>query len=384
MVFEFATAPRIIFGWGACGRLAAEAESFGRRAFVLTGAHPERAAPAVERLRERGLVAALFAVGAEPTVALASAAVERAREAAADLVVAVGGGSVIDAGKVVAAMLTSGGVLMDYLEVIGGGRALERPAAPCIAVPTTAGTGAEATRNAVLGSPGHGVKVSMRGFHMLPRLALVDPQATVSAPPALTAASGLDALTQLLEAFVTPAATPATDGFCREGLRRAAGALRAAVADGSDRSAREAMSLASLFSGIALANARLGAVHGIAGPFGGMFPAPHGAVCGRLLPAVVAANIAALRRRAPAAPALARYAEAAALLTGKGAAAAEAAADWLAELVAELAPPPLSAYGLRAEDIPALVARAYSASSMAGNPIALEPAELEAAIRAAM
>jgi alcohol dehydrogenase class IV len=384
VTFEFATAQRIIFGWGASERIAAEAEAFGRRAFVLTGKHPERCAPVLQQLHDRHLSAAVFPVDGEPTTATAHAALEKARAFGAELVIGIGGGSVIDTGKVVAAMLVNGGELMDYLEVIGAGRSLARPGAPYVAVPTTAGTGAEVTRNAVIGSPAHRVKVSLRGRHLLPRLAVVDPQTTVTAPPSLTAAAGMDALTQLLEAFVSPAANPLTDGFCREGLRRAAGALRPAVADGRDRRAREAMSLASLLSGLALANARLGAVHGIAGPFGGMFKSPHGAVCGRLLPRVTAANIAALRQRAPDSPALARYGEAAAILTGRDRAAAEEAVDWLAALLDELDLPPLSAYGFTADRTAELAGKAMAASSMRGNPIALEAAELEAVLLAAM
>jgi alcohol dehydrogenase class IV len=244
-------------------------------------------------------------------------------------------------------------------------------------VPTTAGTGAEVTRNAVLRSPAHRIKVSLRSPFMLPRLALVDPELTYSMPPALTAATGFDALTQLLEAFVSRDATPLTDGICREGLRRGGRSLAAAVADGADRQAREEMCIASLFGGLALANARLGAVHGIAGPFGGMFPAPHGAVCGRLLPLVAAANISALRQRAPGSPALVRYQEAAGVLTGNSRAEPEDGAEWLQALCTRLAIPPLSAYGFSAQSMGLLIERARHASSMRGNPVDLTAHELE-------
>jgi alcohol dehydrogenase class IV len=273
---------------------------------------------------------------------------------------------------------------MDYLEVIGAGRPLERLPAPYIAVPTTAGTGSEVTRNAVLESPSHRVKVSLRSPFMLPRLALVDPELTYSMSPALTAATGLDALVQLLEAFVSRKANPLTDGICREGLRHAARSLSAAFRDGADHRARQDMSMASLCGGLALANAGLGAVHGIAGPFGGMFKAPHGAVCGRLLPFVAAGNIAALRKRAPGSQAIARYQEAAEILTTKPGAAAEDGAAWLRSLCSELQVPALAAYGFTADHGTDLIARSLRSSSMGGNPVDLTEAELHAILRQAM
>ena len=208
------------------------------------------------------------------------------------------------------------GELLDYVEIIGRGQALTKPSAPFIAIPTTAGTGSEVTRNAVLASPEHRVKVSLRSPLMLARVALVDPELTYDLPPALTASTGLDALTQLIEPFVCLRANPMTDGLCVEGMRRAARSLRVAFTDGQNKSAREDMAVASLFGGLALANAGLGAVHGFAGPIGGMFPAPHGAVCAALLPHVMTANIRALRQRAPGSEALRRYDKVARLLTG--------------------------------------------------------------------
>ncbi len=234
----------------------------------------------------------------------------------ADLVVGMGGGSVIDAAKAIAALLTNPGDPLDYLEVIGRGLPLANACAPMMAIPTTAGTGAEVTRNAVLASPAHRVKVSLRSASMLPDVAIVDPELTLSMPPAVTAATGLDALTQCLEPFVSHLATPLTDGFCREGLARAARSLRRAYHHGSDVAARRDMALASLCGGLALANAKLGAVHGFAGPIGGMFDAPHGAVCARLLPLVMTANVRALEERSPNSPALVRYAEVAKIVTG--------------------------------------------------------------------
>lgn len=377
MEFEFAAAGRIVFGAGAARTIGSETVQLGRRALVLTGARPERAAPLRRCLEQHHVSCRLFPVAGEPTTALVQDGVELARSAGCDVVVGIGGGSVIDAGKAIAGLMTNGGDLLEYLEVIGRARPLERPGAPFIAVPTTAGTGAEVTRNAVLASPAHRLKVSLRSPYLLPRLAVVDPELTYSMPPALTAATGLDALTQLLEAFLSRNANPLTDAICREGLRRAGRSLAAAVADGGDRAAREEMCLASLFGGLALANARLGAVHGIAGPFGGMFPtAPHGAVCGRLLPFVTAANIAIAKTRRPGSALLRRFGEAARLLTDTDTADAEEGVAWLRALCRRLALPPLAVYGFGPEHLSELVAKSLAASSMRGNPVDLAPADV--------
>jgi alcohol dehydrogenase class IV len=299
------------------------------------------------------------------------------RLAACDLVISIGGGSVVDTGKAIAALMTNPGDLLDYLEVIGKGKALTQASAPFIAIPTTAGTGAEVTRNAVLASPEHHVKVSLRSPLMLPRLALVDPELTYSLPPELTASTGLDALTQVIEPFVSVRANPMADAFCREGMRRAARSLRRACDDGDDASAREDMSLASLFGGLALANAGLGAVHGFAGVIGGMFDAPHGAICARLLPYVMEVNLRALEERAPEGDALHRYDEIAQILTGKDEASAMDGVTWVRELCEALNIPPLATYGMRQADWPAVVEKSAVASSMKGNPIQLTSDEME-------
>lgn len=383
MNFEFATATRIVFGRGAAARIGAEAAALGRHAFVLTGSRPERFSALLRQIENHHVRHTLFRVAQEPTTELVLDAVRHAVAAGCDLVIGVGGGSVLDAGKVVAALLTNGGDPLDYLEVIGAGRAVGRASAAFIAVPTTAGTGAEVTRNAVLESRVHRVKASMRSPFMLPRLALVDPELTFSMPPGLTAATGLDALTQLLEAFVSRAANPLTDAICREGLARAARALLPAFCNGDDYAAREDMCLASLFGGLALANAKLGAVHGIAGPFGGAFRAPHGAVCGRLLPFVAAANLAAIRRRAPASPAAARFEELARILTAEADASADQGVAWLRSLCDRLGVGGLSNYGFTLDQSPDLIAKSIRSSSMRGNPIELTPQELEAILEQA-
>ena len=384
MRFEFATASRIIFGSGALREIGGLSREFGTHALVVTGREPRRADPLLEQLTQAGQRVTLFAVPGEPTVELVETGMALAREAGANFVISFGGGSAIDAGKAIAAMRANPGRVLDYLEVIGRSQPLANVPVPFVAIPTTAGTGAEVTRNAVLNSPEHRVKASLRSPLMLPRLALVDPALALNLPPDLTAATGLDALTQLIEPFVSIRANPMTDAVCREGLRRAARSLRVAWAEGNNLAAREDMALASLFSGMALANAGLGAVHGFAAPIGGSFDAPHGAVCAALLPHVMAANLAALRSRAPASDALPRYDDIARLLTGRPTAVAEEGVDWVRQLVEDLKIPKLSTYGLRSGDVGELVAKAAQASSMKGNPVVLTQAELADILTAAL
>jgi alcohol dehydrogenase class IV len=376
--FEFATATRIVFGRDSLVRLPDLVSGLGARALLVTGRSGDRSSALAELLDRAGLERVAFTVAGEPTVDLVADGVARARETGCDLVVGFGGGSAIDTAKAIAAMLGNQGQLFDYLEVIGAGRPLQSPSRPWIAIPTTAGTGSEVTRNAVLASPAHRVKVSLRSPLMLARVALVDPALTDALPPAVTASAGLDALSQLVEPFTSARANPLTDAICREGMACAARSLLPAYRDGpgDNRWARDEMSLAALFGGLALANAGLGAVHGFAAPIGGAFPAPHGAVCGRLLPAVVSVNVRALRERAPGSEALARYDEVGRILTGRPDAGADDAVAWIAELVGVLGVPRLGDYGVGAADIAALVDAGSAASSMQANPIRLERDEL--------
>ncbi len=345
MRFDFATAGRILAGAGRAAELPEVLAGLGSRVLVCTGANPGRHAGLLAGL---GLPARVFPVAGEPTIELARAGAAAAREHRADVIAAIGGGSVIDTGKAVAMLAGNGGDPLDYLEIIGSGQAITRPPAPCVAVPTTAGTGAEVTANAVLAAPEHGLKASLRSPLMIPRVALVDPELTLSCPAPVTAASGLDALTQCLEPFVSVRANPLTDGLAREGLRRAAAGLRAAYADGTDLAARTDMSLCSLLGGMALANAKLGAVHGLAGVVGGTADIPHGVACAALLPAVIEANVAALWSAPDGGRALQRYAEAAQLLTGDPAASIEDGLAWIRETITLLALPGLGAFGIQA------------------------------------
>jgi alcohol dehydrogenase class IV len=376
MRFEFATATRIIFGHGTVKDTGSIVEKMGRRAFVITGRSLERAKPLIGKLKDTGMEVTQFSIPEEPTTQLAQAAVEEARRQTCDMVIGMGGGSVLDTGKVVAALLTNSGQLMDYLEVIGQGQPLKRKSAPFVAIPTTAGTGTEVTSNSVLDSPEHRVKVSMRSPYMLPDLALIDPELTYSMPCRITAVTGLDAFTQLLEAFVSVHANPLTDGICREGLQRAARSLKRVYLDGEDAAARRDMCLASLFGGLALANAKLGAVHGFAGPLGGMYHAAHGALCAGLLPFVMEANIKALQSRASDSPALDRYDEVARLITGLPAARAADGIAWVRNLCKQLEIRPLAAFGIEEKDFADIVIKARTASSMKGNPIELTKEEL--------
>ncbi len=367
--FEFATAARILFGEGTLRQVPAAAASLGRRALLVTGASPGRATALQKALEAAHIDTVFFSVPGEPTLDLI-----RSAPRDCDFVVAFGGGSALDAAKALAALLTNPGDPLDYLEVIGLGRPLAVPSAPCIAIPTTAGTGSEVTRNAVLASPLHRVKASLRSPSMLPRLAVVDPELTYGLPPAITASTGLDALTQLIEPYVSVRANPMTDQFCVEGMRRAASALPRVWENGGDREARCDMAWASLLGGMSLANAALGAVHGFAAPLGGMFAAPHGAICAALLPYAMEVNVRALRARAP--EKLARYGEVARLITGKPHADANDGVAWIATLCRKLDIPPLRKYGVAESDLDVLVEKAAQASSMKGNPIVLTGEEL--------
>jgi alcohol dehydrogenase class IV len=379
--FELSVPGQIVFGKGSLARLAPLVAGFGNRFLIVHGSNSDRARSL------QGLLAKsathLYSVRNEPTIEDIAKGVEEAKQQEVTAVIGIGGGSVIDAAKAISGLATNSDNILDYLEVIGRGKPLTNPGLPCVAIPTTAGTGAEVTKNAVIASVEHQVKVSLRSPYLLPRIALVDPELTYSLPANVTIATGLDALTQLIEPFVSVRANPATDGLCREGIPRAANSLPAVIADAKNSAAREEMALASLFGGLALANAGLGAVHGFAGPIGGMFNAPHGLICGILLPFVVDANIHALRLRAPDSTALARYDEIGRLLTGSPDAVAADGLASLTDLRTTLNVPGLSALDIPKASIPEIASKAAKASSMKANPIELTLPELEAILEAA-
>jgi len=378
MGFEFATAGRIVFGDGSVRQVGALAAAHGRRALVVTGRRTERAAVILDSLRQAGVSASTFSVQVEPSFETARQACQAARSDGCQLIVGFGGGSPLDTAKTAAALLTNGGDPLDYAEIVGLGKAFTQPSAPLLAIPTTSGTGSEATRNTVLASLEHRVKVSLRSPFLLPAVALVDPELTHTLPPEQTAQTGMDALTQLIEPYLSTRANPITDGLCEEGIRRVARSLRRACRDGRDADARRDMSLASLFSGMALANAGLGAVHGFAGPFGGMLPgAPHGAICASLLAPVTEANLRAAAEQDPSGRTHERYGAVARLLTGRAQAGPEDAVTWLRDLCRDLEIPRLRALGLVEEDIPGLLERTAASNSMRTNPVKLSAAELQ-------
>jgi alcohol dehydrogenase class IV len=384
MRFELATAGRILFGPGTLKELEPIVADLGKRAFIVRGRNPDRTRHLEAIVRAANIHYSLFEVRGEPTIERIDAGVKQARDIEADLVIGFGGGSVIDSAKAIAALVTNPGPILEYLEVIGKGKQLALASIPCIAIPTTAGTGAEVTRNSVLASPAHKVKVSLRSPYLLPRLAIVDPMLTCDLPGSVTASTGLDALTQLIEPYVCVRSNPVTDGLCIEGMSRVAASLRSAFENGGNVPARENMALASLFGGISLANAGLGAVHGFASPIGGMFEAPHGAVCAALLPHVMEINIRALRQRAKESAVLSRYDRIATVLTGSGKATSEDGIQWVHELRKELRIPGLRAYGVSETDIPLVVEEAAKASSMKANPIRLTSEELTEVLERAL
>jgi alcohol dehydrogenase class IV len=377
MQFEFATATRILFGPGKLEEVGPIAAGLGQRAFIVAGSTLSRVQGLLSLLHNWGVGTIYYSVSGEPTTGLVRQGVDLARRETCDLVIGFGGGSPLDTGKAIAAMLANEGDVYDYLEVIGKGKPLTRPSIPFIAIPTTAGTGTEVSRNAVLGAPEFGVKVSLRSPLMLARLALIDPTLTYSVPPEVTARTGLDALTQLIEPFVCNSPNPIIDAICREGMSRAARSLLQAYLNGNDTSARQDMCVAALFSGLALANAKLGAVHGFAGVLGGLLNAPHGAICARLLPHVMSINVRALNERASDSDTLQRYDEVAQILAGSDVARAVDGVTWVEELCSALGVLPLSFYGLKKDQFPVVIEKSAKASSMRGNPITLIAEEME-------
>lgn len=358
---RLAEVPDVLLGWGA------------RRVLVVTGRSGDRAAGLLTTLAERGVAATTYAVPGEPSVQLVRDGVGAA--AGSDAVIGLGGGSALDVAKAVAGLALSGADPLEHLEVIGEGRPLDRPGLPCVAVPTTAGTGSEVTRNAVLS--GDGVKASLRSPLLLPRLAVVDPDLLTGVPAGTIAAAGLDALAQVVEPFLSRRANPFTDALARDGIVRSARSLRRAYADGMvEPTVRADLAITSLFGGLCLANAGLGVVHGFAAALGARLGAPHGAVCAAVLAPAVEVNLRAARRRAVDGPTLTRLTDLAQLLTGNPTASPEAGIGWLADLTAALEIPGLAAYGLTDVDTAEVVAATQRASSTKGNPIDLTDDEV--------
>ena len=385
--FEFFSVPRIIVERGGRRRLGELATGMGTRALLVQNA-PPLADEVSGILRASGLTCEVFSQRGEPTVEDVRAALAMARAAGSDVVIALGGGSAIDLAKAVAALLTNGGDVLDYMEVVGKGQKLTKRSAPWIAVPTTSGTGAEATRNAVIGYKEKHFKASVRSELMLARIALLDAEMQATAPAAVTAASGCDALCQVIESYTSTGANPISDGLAMEGVSRAGRSLAKAYHNGADLDAREDMAIAALLSGITLGNAGLGAVHGFAAPMGANFPVPHGVVCAALLPHVIEANVRALRQENANHPTLRRYATIGRVLSGQADAgdadAIDAAVRFVADLTRDLAIPPLGNYGVSEASIAPMVELAKKASSMRYNPTSLSDESLGAVLRRAI
>jgi alcohol dehydrogenase class IV len=376
MLFEFSTASRIIFGSGRLNSIGDSAAEFGKKALIVWGGPKVISGRLVTLLEANEISCSMMKIEQEPTTDMIRMLVDFAQHSSSDLVIGIGGGSALDSAKVVAAMLSNPGEITDYLEVIGLHRPLLTPSLPLIAIPTTSGTGAEVTKNAVLGSPQHHVKVSLRSPYLLPKIALIDPELTLSVPSTITAFTGLDALTQLIEPYVCNNPNPLTDALCREGIQSIARSIYQVYDHGCDLQAREDMSLASLFSGISLANAKLGAVHGLAGPLGGEIPAPHGAICARLLPVVMDANLTALKEREPDHPVLERFETIGKILCNEPDATADEGIQWIRNFCHHANIPALSAYGLTEDKFDNILEKSGKASSMKGNPIILTEVEL--------
>ena len=373
---DFATSNRIIFGAGELEKLAELIRGFGDRAFVVLSPNVTAIDNLFQILEKADIGWSDFTVTHEPDVESVNKASELARSEKSDFVIGFGGGSVLDTGKAVSALLTNSGDLMDYLEVVGKGLPLKNFAKPYIATPTTAGTGSEVTSNAVIAVPQKKVKVSMRSPFLLPEISLVDPEITYSVPPETTALTGMDAFTQVIEPFVSNQSNAMVDMFCRDAIPRAANNLYRAYIDGSDKEARMNMAWVSLMGGLSLANAKLGAVHGFAGPIGGMFHAPHGAVCAALLAAVMRINVEEIQKRGDHQAVQDRYEQIARWITGDLDATINDGTAWIDQLCQKLNIPKLSKMGISAKDFPSIVDKAENSSSMKGNPVKLGREEL--------
>lgn len=378
MTFEFASANRIVFGAGSVSQVGGIASELGERALIVTGSGTVPVVGLLNSLETAGIPSEVFRVVAEPDIPTVLAGLGHAKSHQCQLVVGFGGGAVLDTAKAIAAMLTNPGELMDYLEVVGAGREIPNSAAPMIALPTTAGPGTEVTRNAVILSPEHHVKVSMRSHKMIPTVAIIDPELTHSMPPMVTASTGMDALTQVIEGYVSKRANPMTDIICREGIKRGARSLLRAYKNGKDAAAREDMSLTSLFGGLALANGGLGAVHGFAGPIGGMFKAPHGVVCASLLPSVMKYNVKTSEDMKNKSDLQSRYQDISRWVTSDSQASIEDGVSWIAELADALDIPRLRALGIEESDFDQIIEKSKTSSSMQKNPIKLDEKVLRA------
>lgn len=390
--FSIAALPRLVFGAGRLSELPQLTVEFGRRVLLVTGGSSFRSSPhwqgLLQGLEQAGMSHEVFAVSGEPSPEMIDTAVTQFGSAGVEVVIGIGGGSVLDAAKAIAGLLPNGNSVLDHLEDVGRGIPYNGPSLPFIAVPTTAGTGSEATKNAVLSRHGRdGFKKSFRHDCLVAKVALIDPQLLAACPRHLMAAQGMDAFTQLLESYVSLRANPFTDALAWSGLEAVAGGFWAAWEGGDSAQAaagRSAMAYAALLSGITLAQVGLGSVHGLAQPLGSLFPVPHGVACGTTVAAATAVNVQALRQRMPESAALPKYARVGRLLSNDATlddnAATSALVQTLDNWSIRLELPRLSHFGIAATDIPAIVAASRN-NSMKSNPVVLADDEIAAIVR---
>lgn len=383
MNFNFSTSTKIIFGAGKIFELLTNIKNFDKNVLIISGNNVRLPDNVFKQFSRLDLRISEYQVREEPSIETIQKGVNKAKENEINFIISIGGGSVIDTGKAISALITNHGEIIDYLEVVGNGKPLVNPSIPFIAIPTTAGTGSEVTKNAVIAIPEKKVKVSLRSDMMYPWLAIIDPELTLDLPAEITAFTGMDAFAQVLEPFVSNKSNIMTDLYCKEGIRAASKSLIDAYQYGHIKS-RMDMCWTSLLGGLSLANAGLGAAHGIAGPFGGEFNAPHGAVVARLLPEVVSMNINALLKRCSNDQYIQRYQEAVKIMLDNQKATLNDGIVWLYELRNELNIPELTKYGASKIDIPHLIQKSQNASSMKANPIKLTYEELEEIILRAL
>jgi len=376
MNVDFSTVKRIVFGVGRISFLREIISNYGKRVLIIKGKKFPDPGTLFAICENANVEWNCFNVEKEPNIETINRAVELGREKESDFVIGFGGGSVIDTGKAASAMLNNQGSVLDYLEVVGKGKPLKSPSKPYIAIPTTAGTGSEVTRNAVISVPEKKVKVSMRNAYLLPDVAIVDPEFTYGVPKTITSVTGMDAFTQVIEPYVSRYSNPMVDMFCRNAIPKGASYLLRVWVDGDDYEARQNISWVSLMGGLALANAKLGAVHGFAGPIGGMFNVPHGAICAALLSSVMLVNAEILSNRGDDFEKLSRFEDIARWVTGVENATIEEGVEWIASLCKKMEIPRLSELGIKKIDFPAIIQKSKNSSSMKGNPIQLTEQEM--------
>jgi len=375
--FDFLNTPQIIFGKGRFQEIGDLLANYGKKILVVgsESAFSEIKVQFESIVSKMKMSYELSIIKGEPDIQQIDSGVELGIKQKADVVMGIGGGSAVDAGKAIAGLITNGGSAKDYMEVIGKGSVIKKQPKPYVAIPTTAGTGSEVTKNAVVLSKEDGLKASIRSPLLIPKVALIDPELMVNVSPEVTAYCGLDALTQLLESYTSIKSQPITDSLAILGIRRITKSLIYVYENGDDVSSREDIAFAALLSGICLANAGLGAVHGFASPIGGMLGIPHGVVCGALLAPVIEENIRQMVAEIPFNETLAKYATLGELLVDLVFEDIREAADRVIEYTEQISRilkiPKLSKYGLSEKYFDKIIEKAKKSSSMRYNPVKL-------------